>query len=169
MSEVRIAMETDDIKKANREIVDFQNSSMGDSRKELHRLQRKLSVTYWVIIALSVIMFAIGIGLLSVPFLGGLAQKADMSKSIVSGSVGIADLAGLFFFKPLERIHKLMGDMSQIFMATNSYQAQVGLHLLQMDLEDRQTIGDASDKIAKAAEESIKLIEDYFEKGGMLK
>jgi hypothetical protein len=61
-------------------------------------------------------------------------------------------------------MHGIMGDMSQIIMALNSYQTQVGLRILEMNTEKRDTFGIAADKISTAASDSIKLIEEYFEK-----
>ncbi len=163
-----IAMTDEDIRNANKDLIDYQESIVDGNKTGLWKLQKKLSITYWVIIALSVIMFLIGIALLMVPVITAIKGQMEVYKSLVSGGFGIADLAALFFFRPLERIHKLMGDMSQIFLALSSYQTQLGLRLLQMDIKVRATIGDASDKIAKAAEDSIKNIENYFEKAGML-
>jgi hypothetical protein len=141
---------------------------MEKNKKEIGKLELKLSITYWVIIALSIIMFLIGTVLLFVPFITAVKGQMKIFESLVSGGFGIADLAALFLFRPIERIHKLMGDMSQVLLALNNYQTQLGLRLLQMDINVRPTIGDACDKIAKAAEDSIKLIENYFEKSGML-
>jgi hypothetical protein len=56
-----------------------------------------------------------------------------------------------------------MGDMSQIIVSINSFQSQVALRLLEMDVEDRATIGTAAIRIGEAAKESIKLVQDYFE------
>jgi len=155
-------MDSQQAKQANNKIVQHLESTMTDSSKELGGLRLKLSVTYWVIIGLSVIMFAVGIVLLSVPIWAGFTQ-IDQLGSLIAGGFGIADLAALFLFKPIERIHKIMGDMSQIIMALNSYQIQVGLTLMEMDVNNRPSMGVASEKIKTAAESSIKLVQDYFE------
>jgi len=82
---------------------------------------------------------------------------------LISAGFGITDLAALFLFKPLERIHKIMGDMSQIVIALNSFQTQVGLRLMQMDATDRQSMGQAAEFINAAAKDSIVLVQQYFE------
>jgi hypothetical protein len=153
-----------DIESANTYIVNFLQRTMVDGRKELARLQKKLAITYWVIIALSVVMFAIGIWLLSVPVRTAVQGNADLFKSLIAGGFGIADLAALFLFRPVERIHRLMGDMSQVFLALNCFQTEFSLRLLEMNLKDRPTIGKASEYISLAAEKSIKWVEEYFEK-----
>ena len=165
---VPVKMSQQDIEGANTYIVNFLQRTMVDGRRELSRLQKKLSITYWVIIGLSIVMFIIGIWLLSVPVRTIFTATPDVYKSLITGGFGIADLVALFFFRPLERIHKLMGDMSQVFLALNSFQSQFSLRLLEMDLKDRATIGKACEHIGAEAKNSIKMIEDYFEKVKML-
>lgn len=53
--------------------------------------------------------------------------------------------------------------MSQIVIALNGYQTQVGLRLMEMDSTNRKAIGEAAGYISDAARESIKIIQDYFE------
>jgi hypothetical protein len=108
-------------------------------------------------------MFILGVTLLSIPVYTVLTGKVSVLPSLVAGGFGIADLAALFLYGPIEKIHKLMGDMSQIIIAINNFQSQVGLRLMEMDSNERMTMGVASEKIGEAAAESIKLIQDYFE------
>jgi len=56
-----------------------------------------------------------------------------------------------------------MGDMSQITMAINSFRIQVGLRLIEMNSNNRATVGQAAEHVSNAAKDSIKLVQDYFE------
>jgi len=150
-------------KRANDFIVQFLKSMMVDGKQELVGLRRKLSVTYWVIIYLSIVMFAVGIVLLSVPAIAAFHSDIDRLQSLLTAGFGIVDLAGLFLFRPMERIHKTMGDMSQIILALNSYQTQVGLRLMELDITNRPSMGQTAVNVSEAAKESIKLVQDYFE------
>lgn len=156
-------MTVEERKRANDFIVRHLQGTMTDGRGELGGLRRKLSATYWVIIILSVIMFALGIALLTVPAAAAFRGQISELQSLIAAGFGIADLAALFLFRPLERIHRLMGDMSQITLALNSFQTQVGLRLMEMNAADRQTIGQAAGHVSAAAKDSIKLVQDYFE------
>ncbi len=158
-----ILMTDDDRLRANKYIIKFMQKTMNDGRDEIINLRQKLSITYWVIIGLSVVMFALGISLLSVPLVAAWHGEIDMLRALIAAGFGIADLAGLFLFRPLERIHGLMGDMSQITLALNSFQTQVGLRLKEMNALDRQSIGQAAEHIAVAALNSTQLVETYFE------
>lgn len=156
-------MDTKKIQEANENAAKNLYGLMNESKSELTRLRLKLAGSYWIIIVLSVLMFILGIVLLSVPIAAGFRQDSDYLKSIIAAGFGIADLAALFLYGPIEKIHKMMGDMSQIILALNSYRSQVALRLLEMNIYDRDTVGAAADKINEAAEKSIKMIQDYFE------
>ena len=156
-------MTEEERKKANEFIVNFLQSMMTEGKLELVRLRRKLSVTYWVIIYLSIIMFVFGIFLLSIPAIAAFQNQMDKVQSFITAGFGVVDLAGLFLFRPMERIHKTMGDMSQIILALNSYQTQVGLRLMELDITNRPSMGKTAIHVSEAAKESIKLVQEYFE------
>jgi hypothetical protein len=156
-------MEVKKVQEANENIAKNLYGLMAESKGELTRLRLKLAGSYWIIIILSVVMFLLGIVLLSVPIVKAFQGNNDALTSAVSAGFGIADLAALFLYGPIEKIHKMMGDMSQVILALNSYRSQVALRLLEMDIYDRDTIGKAAERINEAAQNSIKIIEDYFE------
>lgn len=152
------------IKQANLIISDELQGLMNESAEEFKRLRLKLNITYWIIVSLAIVMFVLGVILLFVPVIAAFNPEIDRLQSVISGGFGIADLVALFLYGPIEKIHKNMGDMSQIFLALNSYRSQVGLRIMEMDVtNNRPSIGVAADKINSAAESSIKLIQDYFE------
>lgn len=148
---------------ANMNMADSLNAVVAENQAELSRLRDKLSYTYWIIIVLSVIMFLVGIALLSIPVFAVISDQIEKMESLIAAGFGIADLATLFLLKPLFRIHNIMGDMSQITLALNSYQIQVGLRLIEMKINERETLGKAAKKIDSAAVSSIKLVQQYFE------
>jgi hypothetical protein len=149
--------------KANQKGFENLHAVMRDSRRELTLLRMRLALTYWVVVILSVIMFALGIVLLSVPAVMALQGRTAELQAIIAAGFGLADLTALFLFKPIERIHRLMGDMSQITLTLTSFQAQVELRLIQMDAGNRSSVGDAAVQIGEIAPAAIKLIQDYFE------
>jgi hypothetical protein len=148
---------------ANQQGLDNLHAVMRDSRHELTMLRLRLALTYWVVVVLSVVMFALGIALLSVPALLIWQGRSAEMQAFIAAGFGLADLTVLFLFKPIERIHRLMGDMSQITLALTSFQTQVELRLIQMDASNRSSVGDAAKQIGDIAPVAIKLIQDYFE------
>ena len=77
--------------------------------------------------------------------------------------MGITDLVVLFLFKPVERIHNLMGDMSQITIINTSFQEQVALRLIEMDVNEKKSVGESADHINDVTKSSMDLIEIYIE------
>ncbi len=67
------------------------------------------------------------------------------------GLAGIVDLVVVLLFRPVERIHELMADFSQITIITAAYQEQVGLKLLELDVRERNTLNKAAVEINTAA------------------
>ena len=148
---------------ANRALLNYLNETLREVKKEVASLQGKLSLTYWVIVFLSILVFAVGIVLLLAPAISAYEGRVNVWDSVITGGLGLADLIALFLFRPINQIHQLMGDMSQITLAIGSYQKQAALRLLEADSKDRASIGKAAEYINQAAKDSIGMIQTYFE------
>ena len=156
-------LEHEQRKKANQKSFENLHVVMRDSRRELNMLRMRLAMTYWIVVILSVIMFALGVVLLSVPAVMALQGRIAELQAFIAAGFGLADLTALFLFRPIERIHRLMGDMSQITLALTSFQTQVELRLIQMDASSRSSVGQTAEAIAAVTPATIRLIQDYFE------
>jgi hypothetical protein len=55
----------------NRKLAQHMHSILEDSRQEAEALRHKLTLTYWIVVTLSVLMFLVGLALISAP-LGSL-------------------------------------------------------------------------------------------------
>jgi len=150
-------------KRSNQWLVVYLHTILDDSRKDVNHLRAKLAITYWIVVLLSITMFALGIALLGAPAIAAYKGDIALLESLTSAGFGVADLTALFMFKPIERIHGLMGDMSQITVAINSFQDQVALRLMEMDASKRESMGKAAEEIKGATRASLELIEIYFE------
>lgn len=150
-------------KDRNEDLANQLHISLSENKKGIMKLRAKLSVTFWTIIILSLVTFATGIVLLSVPVISALGGKIDQFTAITAGGFGIANLVGLVLYGPIDKIHNLMGDMSQLILELNSNQVQISLRLMEMDKEKRETIGFAAEKICNATEASIISIQQNFE------
>lgn len=127
-------------------------------------LRDEIKFTFEVTIILYTILFSLGAFLISLPILTSF-KIIDISiyTSIFGGALGLTDIALLFAFKPVEKIHDLMGDMSQISMAINSYQQQVALRIIQYNIKNRDSIDHTATEINKVTKETTKLIQQYVE------
>lgn len=148
---------------ANGFIIKHLQESVVEGQVQMHALSSKLSTAYWLIILLSLVTFGIGCLLLLVPVLATLRGSGPDTQALVAGGFGIADLAVLFLFRPVEKVHGIMGDMGQITIAVYNFRAQVALRILAMDADDRPAIIAAADRITAEARGTIILIQKYFE------
>ena len=169
---LQLAKSNDTVSKNERQrtndfILQHLQTTMSDGHAALQDLEKKLRLTYNVIIGLSVVMFVVGIALIAAPVYAGLTGQDDIAKALLAGGLGIADLTALYLFRPIDRIHALMGDMSQVTIALNGFQTQVGLRLLEMRADEADTVGAAAEDIRSASEFSIVLVEKYFETGAL--
>ena len=55
--------------------------------------------------------------------------------AIGSGAIGVADLLGLLFYKPIDRMQKATGDFAQLQLISNSYAMATKLIMLGMSLK----------------------------------
>lgn len=148
---------------ANIGIIEDLNKSAKDHRHDISGLKVKLSTAYWSILVFSSLTFILGLVLLLVPAITAFRGETEMLTSLITGGFGLADLAALFIYRPIERIHKIMGDMSQIILVLNSYEYQVGLLLVEMEVNNKESVGIAAEKIGKVSSTKIAAIEKYFE------
>jgi hypothetical protein len=149
---------------ANEKLIDYMNSVLEDCKISITDLRRKLGYTYWIIIAMCISMFVLGFAFISLPLWRQppITQQGWLDIVLPAG-VGIANLLALYLYKPLERIQKLMADMSQLTVTFNSFQTQVALYLIGTKLEQRETMGEAAGAVNTTAEIILKQICDYFE------
>lgn len=156
-------MTVQEIKSRNAWLADYLEGILQDGATEVKGLRRRLTISYWVVIVLSVVLFIIGVVLLSVPALAAFRGDVSELNAVIAGGFGLADLAALFLFRPIKQVRQIMGDLGQITVAVNAYQTQVALHLLAMDANDKPTIIKAAEFVNEAATSVIRLIQEYFE------
>lgn len=126
-------------------------------------LTRKINNNYYITVTLYILTFIFGLALLSIPIAAAYLGGISTMNAAIGALAGIVDIAVVLLFKPVERIHELMADFSQITVITSSYQEQVGLRLLELDVKNRSSLGVAADQINQATKDAVSLIQDYCE------
>ncbi|MDD1775456.1 MAG: hypothetical protein LUQ24_07990 [Methanobacterium sp.] len=126
-------------------------------------LTRKINSNYYITVTLYIVSFIFGLALLSIPIAAAYLGGISTMNAAIGALAGIVDIAVVLLFKPVERIHELMADFSQITVITSSYQEQVGLRLLELDVNNRDSMGVTADKINQTTKDAVSLIQDYCE------
>lgn len=148
----------------NHRLMEFLQKTLDEGNRALAGLWNQLTITYWLIVCASICTFLAGIVLISVPAINALSKDQSLEwHHLFASGFGVADLAVLFLFRPIERMQELMGNMGQIKLVINNFQDQVALRLLETNLRESETLGKAAEHINEAARDSIVLIQDYFE------
>jgi hypothetical protein len=65
---------------------------LNDGSREVTKLRSKLAVTYWILICLSVVMFVVGVALISIPAWAAFRGEIGELKSLIAAGFGLADL-----------------------------------------------------------------------------
>ena len=171
-----------EIDSENGKLLEHLNKTLSEGRAAVTRVRKKLNYTYWVLVGMSVIMFFVGMFLLldaalhiindgTIPGLAeGATATADQTTSnlyntsLTSGGLGLMDIILLFVSQPFKRIRQLMADMSQLTLLINSYQSQIGLIMLGVDMKKREvSIPLALTQINNSVTTTVKAIESYTE------
>lgn len=153
----------EEIKESNQFYSEKLKNISDENLKGIEYVRNQIKHVFQITLVLYIALFILGISLLSVPLFAAFNGNISIYNSIIGGTLGITDIAIVLAFKPVERIHDLMGDMSQISMAINSYQQQVALRIIQFDSKDRTSIDHAAEEINRATRETLEMIQTYVE------
>jgi hypothetical protein len=151
------------VNQKNEELMRNLHCTLRNNSNHFKDLKKKVNNTYVITVLLYSLVFFLGLALLSVPLYYAFKGDIVTYNSIISGTLGITDLVVLFLFKPVERIHNLMGDMSQITIINTSFQEQVALRLIEMNVNEKKSVGESADHINDVTKSSMDLIEIYIE------
>jgi hypothetical protein len=151
---------------ANHALVQHMQHVLEYSLGTATELRQKLQWTYWTLITLSVLMFAVGLALVSTPLWTTFlptGKAPDLSAVLTAVGVGLVDFVALFLYGPVDRIKKLMGDISQLTISFDTYQVQVAMQLLATDSAKRESLVEASTQIGNVAKTALSMIERFYE------
>lgn len=110
MSDETVMLTAEERWKANLWLSNHLQRTLNDGTREGANLRGKLAITYWILIVLSLVMFSAGIVLISVPAWAAFRGPIGEAKALIAGGFGFADLVSLFLLRPIDKIHRLMGD-----------------------------------------------------------
>ncbi len=130
---------------------------LGEGERELKGLRFKMKLTYWLMLTFSAAMLTTGILLIVLPAISFFRGNIEELTFGILAGAGLVGLGVLFAFRPMERIHTLMARFSYTTMVKDSFQYQVGIRLLGLDIEDRAALEEIARQIAQATRFSIDL------------
>ncbi|MGC9516219.1 MAG: hypothetical protein ACP5C3_00810 [Methanomicrobiales archaeon] len=155
-------LDKEEQKQRNIKNADHIKKIVSKNKKYFEKMRQRVVKNYKITLVLYIIMFFWGLILLSVPLVTAILGDISLYSTLVGG-LGIADLALLFLFKPVDKIHNITTDLNQITIISNGYLLQETLRLIQLDINDRESVGQTAEYIGAAAASTVGLLEQYCE------
>ncbi|MGY5881807.1 MAG: hypothetical protein RTV31_16270 [Candidatus Thorarchaeota archaeon] len=138
--------------------------------KELDSVKKEAVSTLGTIKWQTKALFAIGffliglsVSLLVLSVFGIIASDSMTGLEIFGiGTLGIADLFGLFFYKPIEVSKRAMEDFAQTVILVQSWLLSIELILRGVDISDREMTMKAGALIQKVSAETVAALEKFL-------
>ena len=137
-------------------------------KNRIEKLCEEVKKAKYIIYAFSISLFIVGIFFLivalSLTFLtNGIDNFGKLIESLGFGSASGTSFVSLMLLNPIKKIRDANSDASQAEMIYQSWEMGVLLYIRAMDINNRETIKEAAEKIKNLTEKSIELIESYTE------
>ncbi|MDH3470569.1 MAG: hypothetical protein OEM94_04550 [Acidimicrobiia bacterium] len=133
-------------------------ATLEEGKGEVAGIRRRLQITYWSMIVLTVGLFVFGIALIGFPALAYYRDSIEQVTFAALGGAGGLVIALLLYFRPLERLPTMLADATYVSLIKDSFQYQVTLRLLALDLDDSKTVSEAASHVGEAAQASMDLV-----------
>lgn len=133
-------------------------ATLQEGKSEVAGIRRRLQITYWSMIVLTVGLFVFGTALIGFPALAYYRDSIEQVTFAGLGGAGALIIALLLYFRPLERLQTMLADATYVSLIKDSFQYQVTLRLLALDLDDSKTVSEAASHVSEAAQASMDLV-----------
>lgn len=153
--EERILIRSDNLTNLPQDVEDMKEKA----EKTLDRVQTQtgaLFVLGFVLILTALIMLIASVA-------GWISSDSMTSLEIFGiGTLGVADLFGLLFYKPLEEAKRAMQDFAQTVLLTQGWLLSMELILRGVDIKNREMTMKAGALIQKVTAETVESLERFL-------
>ena len=132
--------------------------TLQEGKSEVAGIRRRLQITYWAMIVLTIGLFVFGAALIGFPALSYSRGTIEEVTFGALGGAGALVIGLLLYFRPLERLQSMLADATYVSLIKDSFQYQVTLRLLALDLDDVKTVSEAASHVGEAAQASMDLV-----------
>ncbi len=161
------------VDKANEELEERLHAralAIGDLPKTLEPIREKAESTLGTIQLQTKTLFGLGFALIGLSVIlvilsvaGVISSDSVSSMSIFGvGVLGVADLFGLLFYKPMEVSKRAMEDFAQTMILVQGWVLSTELILRGVNIKDRDMTMKAGELIQKAAAETVAALEKFL-------
>ena len=161
------------IDKANEELEERLRAralAIGNLPETLEPIREKAESTLGTIQFQTKALFGLGFALIGLSVIlvilsvaGVISSDSVSSMSIFGvGVLGVADLFGLLFYKPMEMSKRAMEDFAQTVILVQGWVLSTELILRGVDIKNREMTMKAGELIQKAAAETVAALEKFL-------
>jgi hypothetical protein len=142
-----------------KDIIELMDRRMNLTR----RLHRFIEGTFSGIQAMTIIAYVLGIFLIvsSVLYYFLTEQRLDVFGFT---ALGAGEMTAIFLYQPVQRVQNALGDFSQHTVVLHSWNTQVALRMLIMDINDKDDVNKACEHIREITREYAETIEKLIER-----
>ncbi len=135
-------------------------------KEKIRKFCRELRKAKYIIYIFSIAIFAVGLFFLTTALLTALPANNDWLKIVEGlgfGGASATSFISLMLLNPIKKIQDANSDASQAEMIFYCWELGIFLHIRAMDINDRDSIKEAAEKIKELTAEAISLLEEYTE------
>lgn len=140
-------------------------------RDLVEQMLNSATTGFRITLVLSQVLFYFGLALLGATFILEAVSRVtglgigwqNLAATGIIGAIGVGTIMSSFILRPLDKIQNSVGNLVQVQVAFVAYFDQLMLIMRHRRTRDLNQAIQASDKIAAAAESTMKLIEQYCE------
>ena len=136
-------------------------------KEKIKKLCAEVKRAKYLIYVFSILLFIVGIFFLTVALslfaAGGTNDWEGLLETLGFGSASATSFASLLLLQPIKKIQEANSDASQAEMVYYSWELGILLYIRAMDVNDRNSIKEAAEKIRDLTSTAIQLLEKYYE------
>jgi len=167
MSKINIMVEEEQItanKKIRNELLDYQQSLKDDIEKKMKELSDKSKGIFQLTTIIILLIFILGFVIIVLSLYSILNNPEDTYTGIGLGAIGVgSEVFALYMYKPMNRLNKLSVDYNQEVLILKNWVMTTNLYLLAMDVNDRNSVKEAADKLRQVSIETVDSIQRFLE------
>jgi len=151
----------------NNVILNVIDEELPDLKTRVKVLCSEVKKAKYIVYALSIALFLVGIFFVVVALLISLNNPGDleyMLHILGFGAASATSFVSLMLLRPMEKVQKVNSDAGQAEMIYQSWHLEISLFIRAMDVTDRTSIEEAALNIRESTEAAIMLLETYAEK-----
>ena len=157
--------EQDDVnKKIKNELLNYQESLRRDIELRMKELSDKSKGTFQITTILIFLILILGFVIIVLSLYSIVTNPQDAFTGIGLGAIGVgSEVFALYMYKPMNRLNKLSADYNQEILILKNWVMAINLYLMAMDVNDRDSVGKAADKMREVTIETVNSIQKFLE------